>query len=55
LSEFVADLTKANDSLLSSQRQRPLLERNPVAFWKGLAALELGVIAVLLYWLLSRA
>ena len=49
LSEFVADLTKPNDSLLASKHSRPLLERNPLAFWKGLAALEAVLILALLY------
>jgi serine/threonine protein phosphatase PrpC len=51
LSELVADLTRPNEALLTQQRQRPLMERNPVAFWQGLAALELGVILVLCYFL----
>ncbi|TXH66854.1 MAG: bifunctional protein-serine/threonine kinase/phosphatase [Thiothrix sp.] len=49
LSEFIADLTRPNESLLTNQRHRPLLERNPLAFWKWLAAVELLVILVLLY------
>lgn len=49
LSEFVADLTKPNDSLLAAKNTRPLLERNPLAFWKGLAALEFLLILVLVY------
>lgn len=49
LSEFIADLTRPNESLLTSQRHRPLLERNPLAFWKGLATMELLVILVLVY------
>lgn len=49
LSEFIADLTRPNESLLTNQRQRPLLERNPLAFWKGLAAVEFLVILVLVY------
>lgn len=53
LSELVADLTRPNEALLTQQRQRPLMERNPVAFWQGLAALELGVILVLVYFLRS--
>lgn len=49
LSEFIADLTRPNESLLTNQRHRPLLERNPLAFWKWLAAVELLVILVLIY------
>lgn len=53
LSEFVADLTKPNDSLLASRQSRPLLERNPLLFWKWLAALEAVGILLLAYQLLS--
>ncbi|MEB4592477.1 bifunctional protein-serine/threonine kinase/phosphatase [Candidatus Thiothrix sp. Deng01] len=52
LSEFVADLTKPNDSLLASRQNRPLLERNPLLFWKWLAALEAVGILLLAYQLL---
>jgi serine/threonine protein kinase len=47
LSEFVADLTRPNSSLSASGR--PLLERNPLVFWKGLAAIQLIAILVLVY------
>ena len=53
LSEFVADLTKPNDSLLANKRTRPLLERNPVLFWKGLSLLEALLILLLAYNLLT--
>lgn len=53
LSEFVADLTKPNDSLLASQHSRPLLERNPLLFWKWLSALQWVVIGVLVYQLVG--
>lgn len=51
LSEFIADLTCLNGDLLTTQSQRPLLERNPLAFWKWLAGVELVVILGLDYWL----
>ncbi len=51
LSEFVADLTRPNTSLLADKQQRPLLERNPLAFWKGLVALQFLIILVLVYYL----
>ncbi len=47
LSEFVADLTRPNSSL--STTGRPLLERNPLKFWKGVALLQLLAILVLVY------
>ena len=53
LSEFVADLTKPNDSLLTSKHSRPLLERNPLLFWRGLAVLEAIVILTLVYQLFA--
>lgn len=54
-SEFVADLTRPNQSLLNEGRSRPLLERNPLGFWRGLALIQLGVILVLGYLLLTGA
>ncbi len=47
LSEFVADLTRPNSSLSASGR--PLLERNPLVFWKGLALIQLIAILGLVY------
>ncbi|MFA7316913.1 MAG: bifunctional protein-serine/threonine kinase/phosphatase [Sulfuricella sp.] len=52
-SEFVADLTRPNQSLLNEGRSRPLLERNPLGFWKGLSLIQLVLIVVLGYWLLT--
>lgn len=49
LSEFVADLTKPNGSLVGDGQSRPLLERNPLAFWRGVALLEWLVIMGLIY------
>lgn len=49
LSEFVADLTKPNSSLLADAHSRPLLERNPVAFWRGLALVELLFFLLVFY------
>lgn len=51
LSEFVADLTRPNLSLVLERQRRPLLERNPVGFWRGLALIELGIMVWLVYWL----
>lgn len=52
-SEFVADLTRPNQSLLNEGRSRPLLERNPLGFWKGLSLIQLAVILALGYLLLT--
>jgi serine/threonine protein phosphatase PrpC len=46
LSEFVHDLRHPNQAFLGKARP-PLLERNPVAFWKGVALLLAAVIVVL--------
>lgn len=47
LSEFLYDLRHPNAAFLSKTRQ-PLLERNPVAFWKGVSLmLAVAVVALL--------
>ncbi len=48
ISEFVHDLRRPNPVFLRQERP-PLLERDPVAFWRGLSLLLLGVVALLLY------
>lgn len=48
LSEFICDLTRPNPLFMTSTAA-PLLERNPVAFWRGLSLL-LGLICL---WLLT--
>ena len=48
LSEFVYDLSHPNPEYLEPSRQ-PLMQRNPLAFWKGLALLLLAGNLVLLY------
>ena len=47
LSEFVYDLRHPNQAFLHKTRQ-PLLERNPLAFWKGLSLVLAVVIVVML-------
>ena len=47
LSEFVYDLRHPNQALMS-KRIAPLLERNPGAFWRGVALVLAIIIAVLL-------
>ncbi|MCK5901995.1 MAG: bifunctional protein-serine/threonine kinase/phosphatase [Cocleimonas sp.] len=44
LSEFITDISKPNNSLLSSNKSEPLIERNPIAFWKTIALIELVMI-----------
>ena len=48
LSEFVTDLAKPNSSLISSNKSEPLIERNPLAFWKTIAMIEFIVIIIAL-------
>jgi serine/threonine protein phosphatase PrpC len=52
LSEFLYDLSHPNPRFLDVSRQ-PLIERNPLGFWKGLSALLLLGNLVLLYLLLK--
>lgn len=47
LSEFVYDLRHPNRAFIHKTRQ-PLLERNPLAFWRGLALILAVVIVVML-------
>jgi serine/threonine protein phosphatase PrpC/predicted Ser/Thr protein kinase len=47
LSEFLFDLRHPNSAFLNKTRP-PLLERNPVAFWKGVSFILAGIIVFLL-------
>jgi len=53
LSEFVHDLRTPGPEFLND-RPQPLLERDPVAFWRGLALLLFAATLVLVGLLLSR-
>jgi serine/threonine protein kinase len=50
LSEFLTDFSKPNQSLLDKTTAQPLLERNPLAFWKSLALIQFLAILGLLYY-----
>ncbi|MDX8391294.1 MAG: bifunctional protein-serine/threonine kinase/phosphatase [Mariprofundaceae bacterium] len=50
MSEFFADLTKPNSALMRTHA--PLLERDPVGFWRGLS-ITLLLINLLLFFLLT--
>lgn len=52
LSEFLYDLSTPNPKFLSSKEAIPLIERNPLLFWKCLSALLLLINLVLLYLLI---
>ncbi|WP_448203889.1 protein kinase domain-containing protein [Azospirillum sp. sgz302134] len=47
LSEFIADLRRPNPEF-APERRRPLMERNPLLFWKGLSAVLAAIVLVLL-------
>ncbi len=48
LSEFIHDLTHPNTEFMRYKRQ-PLLEQNPIAFWRGLAIAMVLLNCVLVY------
>ncbi len=52
LSEFIYDLRHPNEAFLRSA-SAPLIERNPLAFWKGLsfvlACVVLALLALLIF------
>ena len=48
LSEFLYDLRHPNPAL-AYKDYRPLIERNPVGFWRGLSLILIGIIFYLLY------
>ena len=50
LSEFVYDLRHPNESFLDVAAA-PLIERNPLLFWKGLSLALAGVVVALLLYL----
>ncbi len=49
LSEFLYDLSNPNASFLNEAENIPLMERNPLVFWKGVSGLLLLLNMVLLY------
>ena len=51
MSEFLADLTRPNPAMMSAHT--PLLERDPIAFWRGLAFI-LALINLILIFLISK-
>jgi serine/threonine protein kinase len=54
LSEFMFDLRHPNKSFLQSA-PTPLMERDPLLFWKGLSAVLFVIVLVLLAWLLRQS
>ena len=54
ISEFIHDLSTPNPLFLKeAERSIPLIERNPISFWKGLSSILLLINLVLLYFLLK--
>ena len=53
LSEFIHDLSRPNAAFLRRRRPVPLLERNPLAFWRALSLL-LVLLNLLLFYFASR-
>lgn len=54
VSEFIYDLSTPNPLFLKeAERSRPLIERNPVTFWKVLSCILLLINLVLLYFVLK--
>ena len=49
LSEFLSDFSKPNQALLDRNSSQPLMERNPLAFWRVIALVQLLIILALLY------
>ena len=53
LSEFMFDLRHPNKDYLEAS-PTPLMERDPLLFWKGLSAVLFVIVLILLFWLLSQ-
>ncbi|MCK5897345.1 MAG: serine/threonine protein kinase, partial [Cocleimonas sp.] len=49
LSEFVTDLSKPNNELISSNHAEPFMERNPVMFWKMMALIEFVLLLLTMF------
>ena len=49
LSEFLSDFSKPNQALLDRSNSQPLIERNPIAFWRAVALAQFIVILVLVF------
>ena len=53
LSEFLYDLSTPNPKFLSAEEAIPLIQRNPLLFWKGLSIILLFTNLVLMYFLVD--
>ena len=52
-SEFLLDLSKPNPSMMKTSA--PLIERNPIGFWKGLSLILFIINIILITYMLSWA
>jgi serine/threonine protein kinase len=50
LSEFITDFSRPNQSLLDKNASQPLIERNPLVFWRSLSFIQLLIILFLIVW-----
>ncbi len=53
LSEFLYDLSTPNPKFLSAEEAIPLIQRNPLLFWKGLSIILLFTNLILMYLLVD--
>ncbi|MGZ8191084.1 MAG: protein kinase domain-containing protein [Methylococcaceae bacterium] len=54
LPEFLYDLSTPNPAFLSAKEAIPLIERNPLLFWKSLSAILIFINLVLLYFMVRQ-
>jgi len=54
LPEFLYDLSTPNPAFLSAKEAIPLIERNPLLFWKSLSAILIFINLVLMYFLVRQ-
>ena len=54
LSEFMFDLRHPNEQIRRGRRRAPLMERDPLLFWKGLSAVLFMIVVGLSVWLALR-
>ena len=47
-SEFYADLSKPNVNALQEYKSQPIMQRNPIQFWKGMSAILLVTLIITL-------
>jgi eukaryotic-like serine/threonine-protein kinase len=53
LPEFIFDLNHPNPNFMRAEDNIPLLQRNPLRFWQGLAVILIAINLILVYFLVS--